>query len=173
MKSTFSKFAVPAGLALSAALLIVAPGPTPAQYLGPYAAPPGMAVPTTPMAQRNALSAVRAQVGWLQNATGSAPDYGSQGAAMLWQQFQGVSRAYNGFTMTLSAEQAAEGANEFAELAGGLNIIQEAFTNYQDDLASGRLVSVALDDLCQVLSQAAGVWLQELNQDCSNLGVGW
>ena len=173
MKSTFSKFVVPAGLALSAVLLTVAPGLTRAQYPGPYAAPAWMQAPTTPMAQRNSLSALRAQVGWLQNATGSAPDYGSQGAAMLWQQFQGVSRAYSGFTMTLSAEQAAQGANEFAELAGGLNIIQEAFTNYQDDLASGRLVSVALEDLCQVLNQAAGVWLQELNQDCSSLGVGW
>ena len=173
MKSTLFKFAVPAGLAFSAALLAVVPSLIRAQYPGPYAAPPGMAVPTTPMAQRNALSAVRAQVGWLQNATRSAPGYGSQGAAMLWQQFEGVSRAYSGFTMTLNPQQAAEGANEFAELAGGLNIIQEAFTNYQDDLASGRLVSVALYDLCQVLNQAAGVWLQELNQDCSNLGVGW
>jgi hypothetical protein len=130
-----------------------------------------MQAPTTANAQRNALSAVRSQVGWLQNATRSAPGYGSQGAAMLWQQFQTLRSVYSGFTMTLNPQQAADGANEFAELAGGLNIIQEAFTNYQDDLA--RLVSVALNDLCLVLNQAAAVWLQELNQDCASLNVGW
>jgi hypothetical protein len=172
MKFTLSKLVLP-GLFLSAALLTVVPSLIRAQYPGPYGAPPGMQAPTTPNAQRNALSAVRSQVGWLQNATRSAPGYGSQGAAMLWQQFQTLRSVYSGFTMTLNPQQAAEGANEFAELAGGLNIIQEAFTNYQDDLASGRLVSVALNDLCQVLNQAAAVWLQELNQDCASLNVGW
>ena len=62
---------------------------------------------------------------------------------------------------------------EIAELGAGLDIIQEAFTNYRDDLAAGRSPAVALNDLCQVLGKAASVWLQELNKDAARLRVGW
>src|SRR5262249_19293685 len=54
-------------LTLTAALLQPAHGQWP------------LGVPATPQSQRNALGAVRAQVGWVQNATQVAPNYGAQG----------------------------------------------------------------------------------------------
>ena len=160
------------GLLVLVADLQLSPTAVQAQ-VWPYAQPPMNAVPTTGNAQRNALSNLRSRVRWLQNATRTAPNYQTGGADMLWQQFQFLRASYNTFTMTLNPQQASYGANEWAELSAGLDIIQEAFTNYQDDLSQGRLQSLALNDLCRVLQQASNVWLQELNQDCARLQVGW
>jgi hypothetical protein len=136
--------------------------------------PPTMVTgPNPSSAQRNALNNVRSRVKWLQNATRSASSYRTGAAEMLWQQFQFLRGSYNAFTMTLYPQQASYGANEWAELNAGLDIIQEAFTNYQNDLAQGRLPTLALNDLCSVLQQASTVWVQELNRDCSRLQVGW
>ena len=139
----------------------------------PGTPPPMVTGPNPSSAQRNALNNVRSRVKWLQNATRSAPSYRTGAAEMLWQQFQFLRGSYNAFTMTLYPQQASYGANEWAELNAGLDIIQEAFTNYQDDLAQGRLPTLALNDLCSVLQQASNVWLQELNKDCARLQVGW
>lgn len=139
----------------------------------PVAPPPMTSVPTTANAQRNALSNLRSRVKWLQNATRTASNYQTGAADMLWQQFQFLRGSYHAFTMTLTPQQANYGANEWAELGAGLDIIQEAFTNYQSDLAQGRLPGLALNDLCHVLQDASNVWLQELNRDCSRLQVGW
>ena len=119
------------------------------------------------------MSAVRSRVAWLQNATRTAPSYATGADGLVWQQFQLLRGAYQAFTMTLNPQQAANGANDLAELASGLDILQEAFSNYQDDVANGRDQSAALRDMCQVLRQAAGVWLQEFNKDCSRLRAGW
>jgi hypothetical protein len=136
--------------------------------------PPQMVTgPNPSSAQRNALNNVRSRVKWLQNATRSAPNYRTGAAEMLWQQLQFLRGSYNALTMTLYPQQASYGANEWAELNAGLDIIQEAFTNYQNDLTQGRLPTLALNDLCSVLRQASTVWLQELNKDCSRLQVGW
>ena len=135
--------------------------------------PPGMGVPTDANTQRNAMANVRNAVGWLQNATRTASNYRTGGDGMVWQQFQGLRNAFNGLTMTLNPQQAATGANEMAELSAGLDIMQEAFSNYQEDVAAGRPASLALSDMCQVLRQAAGVWLQEFNKDCARLRVGF
>jgi hypothetical protein len=136
--------------------------------------PPGMMpVTTTADAQRNALNNLRSRVKWLQNATRSASNYKTGAAEMVWQQFQFLRTSYNGFTMTLNPQQASYGANDWAELNAGLDIIQEAFANYQDDLAQGRLPGLALNDLCRVLQASSNVWLQELNRDCARLRVGW
>jgi hypothetical protein len=130
--------------------------------------------PTTPDAQRNALNAVRSQVNWLQNATRTAPSYyGPQGYGTVWQQFQTLRAAYNGLKQTLNPQQVSQGANDFAELDAGLDIIQEAFANYQEAVSAGQPVNSALRDMCQVLGQASRVWLQELNKRCSRLRVGW
>jgi len=139
----------------------------------PGTLPPMVSAPKHPSAQRNALNNVRSRVKWLQNATRSAPSYRTGAAEMLWQQLQFLRASYNAFTTTLYPQQASYGANEWAELNAGLDIIQEAFTNYQDDLAQGRLPTLALNDLCSVLQQASTVWLQELNKDCARLQVGW
>lgn len=129
--------------------------------------------PTTPMAQKNALSAVQSQVSWLQNATRTASNYATGGSGMLWQQFQTVRGAFNALKATLTPQQLEYGANDLAELDEGLNIIQQAFDEYQNDVDNGRSESSALNSLSQVLSQAASVWLQELNKDASRLNVGW
>ncbi len=129
--------------------------------------------PNTGDAQRAALNAVRTQVNWLQNATRTAPNYGANGYGNVWQQFQGLRGAYGALRQTLTPQQAAAGANDLAELEAGLDILQEAFSNYQADLAAGRPVTSALNDLCQVLYQGSRIWLQEFNKDCSRLRVGW
>jgi hypothetical protein len=130
-------------------------------------------VPVTPQAQRNALGAVKSQVGWVQNATQVAPNYGPQGYGNVWQAFGGLREAYNAFKATLNPQQQAYGANQLAELDAGLDIIAEAFDNYQEDISAGRPPGPALRNMCSVMRQACGVWLQELNQTCSQLRVGW
>jgi len=171
MKTSARQCAISAALALSVVLLPVSPRPILAQYQsGPF---PGLLAPTTPDAQRNAMNTVQGQVSWLQNATQTASAFNPDPVGSVWRQFQLLRSAYNSFTMTLSPQQAADGANDLAELSAGLNILQEAFTNYQDDIAVGRSAAIALQDMCQVLNQAAGVWLPEFNQDCAGLQVGW
>jgi hypothetical protein len=171
MKLADRKLTLSAALALAVALLPVSLQPMLAQYQ--YGGFPGMPVPTTPDAQRNAMSSVQSQVGWLQNATRTASGYDTGAVGLVWRQFQTLRGAYDAFTRTLNLQQVADGANELAELSSGLNIIQEAFSNYQDDVASGRSAAFAFRDMCQVLNQAAGTWLQEFNQDCRSLRVGW
>jgi hypothetical protein len=129
--------------------------------------------PTTPDAQRNALRSVRSQVNWLQNSTRSAPDFGAAGYGNVWQMFQGLRSTYSALKQTLTPQQLAYGANQLAELDAGLDIIQEAFTNYQEDIAAGQPGSMALNNMCRVLRQGSGVWLQELNKNCQRLRVGW
>jgi hypothetical protein len=124
------------------------------------------------MAQRAALNDVRAQVGWLQNATRTASRYPS-GVDMLWQQFQALRNSYVNFSLTLTPGQISAGANDLAELSAGLDILQESFSNYQGDLANGRAPATALAELCQILREASRVWLQEFNQDSSRLRIGY
>ena len=165
------KFALSAALALSVALLPVSPRPVLAQFQ--YDPFPGVGVPTTPDAQRNAMSTVQGQVAWLQNATQTTSGFDSDAVGDVWRQFQMLCASYNSFMRTLNPQQAATGANELAELSSGLSIIREAFTNYQDDIASGRSSVYAFQEMCQVLNQAAALWLQQFNQDCAGLQVGW
>jgi hypothetical protein len=124
--------------------------------------------PTTPHAQRNALGAVRSQVGWVQNATKVASNDGN-----LWQTFQALRQSYYDLKSTLTPKQLAHGANQFAELDAGLDIIQEAFGYYQEDLAAGRAAGPALRNLCRVVRESTALWLQELNKTCTHLQVGW
>jgi hypothetical protein len=145
--------------------LLVLPLISRAQY--PFPAP------TTPDAQRNALTQVRSQVNWLQNATRTASNYSGQGHGIVWERFQIVRGAYAAFKQTLNPRQLADGGNSFAELDGGLDILQEAFENYQTDLAAGRPPGPALRDMCQVLRDGSRLWLEELNKTCSRLRVGW
>jgi len=138
-----------------------------------YAPPPPMPTPNTPMAQRSAQTTVQSQLNWFQNSTRTAANYGDGGYGVVWQQFQYLQGAYNAFKATLTPQQLSAGANELAELDAGLNILGEAFTNYQQDLADGLSTSSALNNMCQVLYQASGVWLREFNSDCNRLQVGW
>ena len=129
--------------------------------------------PTTPDAQRNALSIVRSQAGFLDNATRTAPNFGGQGVDNVWQQFQALRGAYVALKQTLTPQQAAQGANSLAELDAGLDIIQEVFPNYQDAVAAGQPANSALREMCQVLRQTCALWMQEFNKSCSRLRVGW
>ena len=172
MKSLALKCARPAGLALFAATLLISPNPVPAQAPWPFAPPPPMPVPRTPDAQRNQLNNLRTQINYLQNTTRSASKYATGAVDMLWQQFQVVRGSFHTLKMTLTPPQLAYGANELAELDAGLDIIQEVFAYYQDDLASGRPPYAALRDLCNYLRQASGVWLQQLNTVSSQLRIG-
>jgi hypothetical protein len=173
MKTAAFKVTLPGGFALLLASVLGWPEPLSAQPVWPYAPPPPMVVPQTPNAQRNALGNLRSRVDWLRNATRTAPSYATGGFDMVWQQFQWLRASYDTFKQTLNPRQMADGANEVAELDAGLDILQEAFSGYQEDVAAGRTPSAALRDMCQVLSQAAAVWLQQLTKDSARLRVGW
>ena len=165
MKS-FSRFLVSRrSFCLLAGLVFLWPRFALAQW--PYAAPA-----STPDAQRNALGALKSQANWFQNATRTAGNLGANGYGSVLQQFEMLRNSYAALKQTLTPGQLADGANALAELDAGLNIIQEAFANYQSDVAAGRPVSAALNDMCQVLRQASQVWMQELNKTCSQLRVG-
>src|SRR5215471_13399896 len=133
-----TRFALFIGFCFAVGLIVCWPLVAPAQW--PYG------VPITPDMQRNALNAVRAQVSWFQNTTRTAPNYGENGYGNVLQQFDGLRAAYSALKQTLTPQQSTAGANAFAELDAGLNILEEAFTNYQNDVASGRLVRSALSD---------------------------
>ena len=60
------------------------------------------------------------------------------GYGLLVQQFQAVRDQYAGFKSTLNPQQLSSGANQMAELDAGLDIIQEAFTDYQTAVANGQ-----------------------------------
>jgi len=127
----------------------------------------------TPDGQRNALKNVRAQANWLQNTTRTAPNFRTGAYDQVWQQFQMLREAFRVFTSTLSQRQLDAGANDLAELNAGLDILQEAFANYHQDVAAGQFSDRAFRNMCQVLGKASGVWIHEFNRATSRLRVGW
>jgi hypothetical protein len=172
MRSGLSAFrAGPVMLGLTA-LAVLSAGLLYAQV--PWGNPiPGAATPTTPMAQRNAKAIVQNQVNWFQNSTRTASSYGDGGYGQVWQQFQTMQGAFIAFKNTLNEWQLSQGANELAELDAGLGILEEAFSNYTQDVNDGQSSTSAFNNMCQVLRQASGVWLQEFNNVCNRLRVGW
>ena len=167
MKLISNKLTPPLGLALSVILAVLWASVLYAQTQWPFVPP------TNPMAQRNSLNLVLNQVNWFQNATRTASANTGGGYGMLVQQFQAVRSQYNGLKSALSPQQLAAGANQLAELDAGLDILQEAFADYQTAVANGQSNSTALANMCQVLNEASRVWAQELKQDCRQLRVGW
>jgi hypothetical protein len=167
MTSFAKKAVVPAGLGLLGGLALLWANVVYAQAPWPFAPQ------TTPMAQRNAMNLVNNQVNWFQNATRTASNYGGGGYGLLVQQFQAVRDQYAGFKSTLSPQQLNSGGNQVAELDSGLNIIQEAFADYQNAVANGQSDSSAFANMRQVLNEAMGVWGQEFKQNCRQLRVGW
>lgn len=124
-------------------------------------------------AQHNALAALRSQYDFFQSAVRSAPNYREQGYGNVQGQFQGLRDAYNGLKGTLTPPQLANGANSLAELDAGMDILQEAFTNFQNDLAAGRMPSQALLDMCQVLREGSRLWWDQFSRVRSQLRIGW
>jgi hypothetical protein len=168
MKSCTKKLALPAVLGLLVSFAVLYANLVSAQAPWPFAAP------TTPMAQRNAMNLMVNQVSWFQNATRTASSYaGGGGYGLLVQQFQAVRDQYAGFKSTLNPQQLSSGANQVAELDSGLDIIQEAFTDYQTAVANGQSDASAFANMKQVLNEAMGVWVQEFKKDCRQLRVGW
>jgi len=167
MKSISSKLALPVGLGLLASLAVLWAS---AVYTQAQWTP---ATATTPMAQRNALNLVVNQVSWFQNATRTASAYSGGGYGLLVQQFQVVRAQYSTLKSTLDPQQLSSGANQLAELDSGLDIIQEAFTDYQNAVANGQSSSSAFTNMARVLNEAMGIWGRELKQDCNQLRVGW
>ena len=167
MKFISSKLALPRGLGLLVSLAVLWASVVDTQAQLPFAPP------TTPMAQRNAMNLVLNQVNWFQTATRTASSYTGGGYGLLVQQFQAVRTQYAGFKSTLTTQQLASRANQLAELDAGLDIIQEAFTDYQTAVDNGQSSNTASANLRQVLSKAIRTWTQELKQDCRQLRVGW
>jgi len=154
------------GLSLLACIAALWPVSAPARWAF-------FATPTTSTAQRNALNSVHSQVRWLQNSTRTVSHVGEQGYGNVWRSFQDLRLGFVALTQTLTPQQSMYGANDLAELNAGLDIIQEAFTNYEEDIAGGRLAGPALGKMCRVLRQSSALWLQELNKTSSRLRIGW
>ena len=167
MRPITKKLALPAGLGLLVSLGALYANLVCAQAPWPFAPP------TTPMAQRNGMNLVLNQINWFQNATRSASSQANSGYGLLTQQFQAVRDQYAGFKSTLNPQQLSYGANQLAELDAGLDIIQEAFADYQAGVANGQSAYTALANMCRVLNEAIGVWAQEFKQNCRQLKVGW
>jgi hypothetical protein len=165
MKSTFKTKGWLGSAGLALLLTIFAP----IQVLAVW---PFAPVPTTPTSQRTAINKVRSQVDWLQNATRTAPRFATGGYGILLQQFNALRANFINFTHTLNDQQLAQGANDLAELDAGLDIIQQAFWNYQEAVAAGQSENLALRDMGQVLHQASRVWLQEFNSVSARLRAG-
>ena len=164
MKHTKKQLAPFAGLGLLACLVTASVVRVGAQPIWPRV------VAVTAMAQNNAMNVVQNQVRLCQNAT-----HGSSymnGYALLTQQFQEVRNQYAGFKGTLTSWQTGYGGNRLAELDAGLDIIQEAFADYQAAVANGQAPSRAFNTMKQVLNQALGVWMQEFKQVCGQVRVG-
>jgi hypothetical protein len=114
------------------------------------------------------------QVNWFRNSTRTASSYtGGGGYGLLVQQFQAVRDQYAGFKSTLTPQQLSSSANQVAELDAGLDIIQQAFNDYQTAVANGQSSATAFANMTQVLNEAMGVWVQEFKQDCRQMRVGW
>ena len=167
MKSAAKNLTLPALLALLVGLSAFHAGPAHAQFV------PLPSAQTTPMSQRNAMNLVLNQIRWFQNAGGTAGAYTGGGYGMLQQQFQAVRVQYTNFKSTLNSQQAGVGANQIAELDAGLDIIQEAFSDYQTAVANGQSAASAYNNLRQVLNRAMRVWADEFKQTCNQLRVGW
>jgi hypothetical protein len=133
------------------------------------APPPNHA--SAPDAQRNAVNAVRAQLRSLHSATQAARNYGVEGVETVRQPFDSLRKQYDVFAAALSPGQTADCGNKLAELSAGLDILQQAFGNYRQDLTDGRTVATALTDLCRVLDEGAGIWLLEFNEAVSQAHV--
>jgi hypothetical protein len=155
-------------LALVASICVLASLLAPCDLL---AQPPWFTPPPTPAAQRNALNFVRSQVDWFRNATQNAPRFGTGRYGVVWNRFLLVREAYRAFQRTLTPLQLRNVANELAELEAGLDIIQEGFIDYQQDVGSGRTANAAFRSMSQALDQAAGVWQQELDRVARQLGI--
>jgi hypothetical protein len=112
-------------------------------------------------------------VSWFRNAARIASSNPGGGYGLLIQQFQAVRDQYNGFKGTLTPQQLASSANQLAELDAGLDIIQQAFTDYQTAVANGQSINTASANLRKVLKEAIRVWTQKLKQDRRQLRVGW
>jgi len=166
MKFISSKLTLPRGLGLLVSLAVLWASVVYTQAQLPFAPP------TNPMAQRNALNLLLNQVNWFQNAARSASSYPNGGYGLLVHQFQAVRDQYNGFKSTLAPQQLASSAKQLAELDAGLDIIQQAFTDYQTALANGQSSNTASANLRQVLKEAIRDWTQKLKQDRRQLRVG-
>ena len=66
----------------------------------------------------------------------------------------------------------AFGANDLGEMDAGLDILQDAFCNYEQDIADGRLLGPALNKMCQAVRQGSDLWLQELKRKAARLRIG-
>jgi len=166
MKFISSKLGLPRGLGLLVSLVVSWASVVNIQAQAPFAPP------TNPMAQHNALNLLLNQVNWFQNATRSASSHPGGGYGLLVHQFQAVRDQYNGFKSTLTPQQLTSSANQLAELDAGLDIIQQAFTDYQTAVANGQTSNTASANLRQVLNESIRVWTQELKQDRRQLRVG-
>ena len=166
MNTIFERHLVVIASLISIALLVICPSTLRAQIVASGAQ-------FDPDAQRNDMQNIQIQTRSLINACNTASDDASDPYQFVLYNFNSLRAQYNLFKNSLSSTQLSNGANEWAELDSGLTVLAEAFTDYQEQTPPGTLNIDAFRNMCEVLGQAAGVWLQEFTADCARAQVGW
>ena len=155
------------GLTLFLALVTLSQGPIPARAQDDE-------MPQLPRdAQQGPLNQVRFEADALLKLTVTAQRYSDTAYDTVGQQFERLRFAFGALARTLTPAQLDAGANDLAELDAGLGTIGQAFAAYQDDLAQGRALRAAVQDLCAMLRDGTRFWLGEFNRDCARLKIGW
>lgn len=132
-----------------------------------------MGTPPDTDAQRNDMQNVQIQTRSLRNACNTASNDASDPYQYVLYNFNSMRAQYNLFRNTMNAAQVSRAANEWAELDAGLDVLAEAFSDYQEQTPPGTFNVSAFRNMCAVLGQAAGVWLTEFNDAVGRSQIGW
>jgi hypothetical protein len=168
MKQTSIKSFINIALVFLTLLLTTGPDRVCAQV--PWLLPPPP--PPLPVSQRQVLNQLQQQLRWLDSSTRTATMFNTGADVTLWNQYDALRVAYGALKNTLTPWQVDNGANELAELDAGLDIIGQAFGNFQDDLNGGRNATIAFRTLSQVLRDSTRLWGQEFNRMAMRLRIG-
>ena len=64
------------------------------------------------------------------------------------------------------------GADDFAELDAGLDVLQQPFARYLEDSSSGLSSAAALRNMCDSLRRGTSAWSHQFDKVCRRLHVG-
>ncbi|HMP84803.1 MAG TPA: hypothetical protein PKA41_19085 [Verrucomicrobiota bacterium] len=132
-----------------------------------------MGSPPDTDAQRNDMQNVKIQTRSLVNACNQGFNDASDPYQYVLYNFNSLRAQYNLFRNTMTSQQVSRAANEWSELDSGLDILAEAFSDYQEQTPAGTFNVSAFRNMCSVLGQASGVWLSEFTDACGRSQIGW
>lgn len=125
-----------------------------------------------PVNQRQLFNQLQRQLEMFADLTRNAVKVNQPPDVILWHEFERICMSFERLESSLAPIQLDRGANDLADLNAGLDIIAEAFPNFQKDLDRGRPVPEAVRTLCQVLRDAMKLWGQQLSRVAHRLQIG-